>query len=66
MGGAGIIASCDCGIAGTKLKMKCFAVLLCLALACQAKNMTRVLLTDAAASKVRRQTIRSMLYKQII
>ena len=38
--------------------MKCFAVLLCLALACQAKNMTRVLLTDAATSKVRRQLYR--------
>ena len=37
--------------------MKCVAVLLCLALACQAKNMTLVLLTDAAASKVRRHPI---------
>ena len=35
--------------------MKYFVVLLCLAWACQVKSMTRVLLTDAAASKVRRQ-----------
>ena len=41
--------------------MKCFAVLFCLALACQAKNMTLVLLTDAAASKVRRQTVPSII-----